>query len=73
MATISIPNASALASPIATASTSGSGVTVETLESGNTSIDVDISSFSTLAYPNYSAAGGGSIRPTSGQVYPRGT
>lgn len=74
MANISVPNADPLTYPTVSAPSSGNGAGVEALEGGDTSTSVDVAAFTVLAYPDYSGiGGGGSVRPASGQVYPRGT
>lgn len=72
MANISIPNAIALTAtvPITTPS-AVNGAGTELIEPGLAVTEVALL-WSGYNFPDYSGGGGGSVRPTSGQVYPRG-
>lgn len=69
MATINIPTATAAAFPSSSSPSGVNGAGVETLYSPDTGSTIFAGA--TLPYPNYSG-GGGSVRPSTGQIYPRG-
>lgn len=72
MAIINVPNAVEVLAPVVAAISSSSGAVEELLDPSDTSSDVLVGFNAVLAFPDYSGTGGGSIRPSTGQVYPRG-
>jgi hypothetical protein len=70
MASFSVPNAVVAAFPAVTKVVDTKVSTTPTVSPDTGTSQVDISASSVMVYPSYS--GGGPIRPSTGQVYPRG-